>query len=106
MGDLLFVGSHPGFGHGDCAAWRRIIGEVRRLDLERLVPGHGPVGTPRDLVAEDDYLAYVERLARWVIAGELSRDEAIDQPLPDPFADWATPQVLADNLAALLKSAA
>ncbi len=103
MGDLLFVGSHPGFQHGDCAAWRRVIDEVRRLDVERLIPGHGPVGTPRDLEAEDAYLAYVEELARSVLHGERTRDEALRQPLPAAFADWATPNVLADNLKVLLK---
>src|SRR5262249_36133108 len=51
MGDLLVVGGHPGFRHGDCASWRRIIDRVRMLDLALMVPGHGPVGTPRDLEA-------------------------------------------------------
>ncbi|HEY7201549.1 MAG TPA: MBL fold metallo-hydrolase [Candidatus Dormibacteraeota bacterium] len=102
MGDLLIVGGHPGIGHGDCAEWRRIIAEVRRLDLERLVPGHGPVGTPADLEAEDAYLDHLQGLARAVRDGELTRDEALHRPLPAPFASWAAPNILADNLRALL----
>lgn len=70
MGDLLFAGSQPGFQHGDPREWRRILRQVRELDLECVVPGHGPVGTVRDLDSELEYLAYIEEVARSVIRGE------------------------------------
>lgn len=60
MGDPLFVGSHPGFPHGDPREWQRILRQVRDLDLDQVMPGHGPVGNVQDLDAERDYLPRVD----------------------------------------------
>src|SRR5437588_715096 len=62
MGDLLAVGRHPAFPHGDPVEWRRILTEVLELDLESLVPGHGPVGTLADVELEHDDLGRVEAI--------------------------------------------
>lgn len=60
------------------------------------------MGTPRDLELQDAYLAHVEELARSVLGGERTRDEALGLPLPTDFAGWAAPNIPADNLAVLL----
>ena len=57
MGDLLLVGVPPLTVHGDAREWRRIVAEVRALDVERFVPGHGPVCGPAELAPLDDHLA-------------------------------------------------
>ena len=82
MGDLLAVGRHPAFPHGDPVEWRRILTEVLELDLERLVPGHGPVGTLADIELEHDYLGMVEAIATIVARRDLTREEII---VPPPF---------------------
>lgn len=102
MGDLLFVGSHPGFAHGDPREWQRILRQVRELDLEHVVPGHGPVGTVLDLDSELHYLVHIEELARSVIRGERTSEQALEEPLPPPFEAWRWRNVLADNLTFLL----
>jgi cyclase len=102
MGDLLFVGSHPGFAHGDPREWQRILRQVLELDLECVVPGHGPVGTALDLDSELRYLVYTEELARSVIRAERTKEEALEEPLPPPFQAWRWRNVLADNLTFLL----
>jgi glyoxylase-like metal-dependent hydrolase (beta-lactamase superfamily II) len=46
--DLVVVGSHPWLGHGDPENWLRILDRIDALAPERIVPGHGPVGTLED----------------------------------------------------------
>jgi hypothetical protein len=102
MGDLLYVRCPPGFQHGDPREWRRIIRRVRELDLDVLVPGHGPVGGAGDLDVEHDYLLHVEALAQSVLDGERTREAALREPLPPPLAALAGRHVLAANLDVLL----
>lgn len=100
MGDLVMGGVMPLVAHGDAREWRRILDEVRVLDVERIVPGHGPVGSPADLELTDAYLA-------WAIDLAASDGEgALQVPLPNPFAAWAHGISHAVNIQALLAAPA
>jgi glyoxylase-like metal-dependent hydrolase (beta-lactamase superfamily II) len=46
MGDLAMGGVMPLLVHGDAREWRRILDEVRALDVKRLVPGRCPSRSP------------------------------------------------------------
>jgi glyoxylase-like metal-dependent hydrolase (beta-lactamase superfamily II) len=46
--DLVVVGFLPWLGHGDPENWLRILDRIEELGPERIVPGHGPVGTLDD----------------------------------------------------------
>lgn len=98
MGDLVMAGVMPLVTHGDAAQWRRILGEVRALEVQRIVPGHGPVGGPADLELTDRYLA-------WAIDLAASEGEAaLRAPLPEQFAAWSHGIAHAANLQSLLAS--
>ncbi|HUS16566.1 MAG TPA: MBL fold metallo-hydrolase, partial [Chloroflexia bacterium] len=56
MGDLVPVGFHPMMQQGDPEEWDRILARVGELNIETIVPGHGPVGTVWDLVRTRQYL--------------------------------------------------
>jgi cyclase len=43
--DLVVVDSHPWLGDGDPEGWLGILDRLDELGIERLVPGHGPVGS-------------------------------------------------------------
>jgi len=43
-GDLVMNGYHPSMGDGYPSEWIRILGELRTLRIEHLLPGHGPLG--------------------------------------------------------------
>lgn len=49
LGDLLFLGRFPWFGDCDLDGWIARLGEVLKLELTAIVPGHGPVGTLKDV---------------------------------------------------------
>ncbi len=97
MGDLLLVRSHPLFAHGDPWALRRALERVRELDLDRLVPGHGPVGSVDDLDLLLRYLSTVEEMAR------SDGERALEAPVPSPFDGWAASGLFARNLRFVLE---
>lgn len=96
MADLVMAGVMPLAAHGDAREFRRILDEVRALDVERIVPGHGPVGTPDDLERTDAYLA-------WLIDVVAEHGEAAHGvQVPEPFAGWAHGAAHTVNVEALL----
>ena len=89
LGDLVSVQTHPSF-YGDADAWMGILDRLAQLDIQRLVPGHGAVGTPANIRAVRQYIADLAALTAADIAG------AID--IPAAYADWAAPTTFDDNI--------
>jgi cyclase len=56
VGDLLCVGMHPWLGAGDPWRWIEILDELKRLDVDRFVPGHGSVSTVEEVHALRQHL--------------------------------------------------
>lgn len=83
-GDLLFVDHHPYLGHGDPDAWRGVLDEIEALDADALVPGHGPVGGPRDLERMREYFDAVEAAA----SRRLAAPEEDAGGVPEAYRDW------------------
>ena len=87
-GDLLFVAAHPYLGDGDPEGWLRALGALKRLGASRYVPGHGPVGSARDLdalaVHIDGLLAKAEVLHR----DGVSADDVGDPRPENDSAAW------------------
>lgn len=63
-GDVAFHYVTPLAFEGHIGGWIRVIDAVERMDIETIVPGHGPVGDKSDLHEMRDYLALVRREAR------------------------------------------
>ena len=87
-GDIFFFWSAP-LGHqGDFPNWLRTIDEVLEMDLDIIVPGHGPIGTKDDaLVARGAVEAYLEEGRRCFQAG-YSLEEAIQRADLGEYAGW------------------
>ena len=75
-GDILFTDFHPFLADGDIAGWTRTIDALQAMDVEKIVPGHGPLSSKKDLTEMKAYLQLFDRKARELAAN--SRDvEAI-----------------------------
>ncbi len=93
-GDLFFNGGYPvidvpsgGSFSGMIAAADRLL-QVIGPDT-KLIPGHGPLGTPADLRAYRDMLAQVrERVAPMVKAGKTVDEVIAAKPTADLDAKW------------------
>ena len=60
-GDILFVGSHPIMWEGPIKNWIRACDVLLGLDVDVVVPGHGPLTNKSGVQAMRDYWVTLER---------------------------------------------
>jgi glyoxylase-like metal-dependent hydrolase (beta-lactamase superfamily II) len=97
-GDILFIGSHPVIWEGPVRNWIAACDRLLALDVDVIVPGHGPL-TDRTGVAETK--AYWETLVdvatRGLTAGA-SPDAIVSELLARDFGGWTERGRLAVNV--------
>jgi cyclase len=103
MGDLLFVQSHPWLGHGHPDAWLDILAQVEAMPIDIAIPGHGPVGTPKDCARNREYITTAKEIIGEAVKRGMSQDEAKQLAMPAPFDTWADAYVFAWNAEFLYK---
>ena len=101
-GDILFVGGHPIVWTGPVRNWVAALDRILAMDVDTVVPGHGPVVDTAAVVDEREYLLWVEREARARFeAGQPAIDAARD--LMGEYAEWGESERLVVNVAAVYR---
>jgi glyoxylase-like metal-dependent hydrolase (beta-lactamase superfamily II) len=108
MGDCLFNGRYPvidlavgGSAAGMAAAADRML-KVLPADV-KLIPGHGPLATLKDLAAFRDMLnTAISRVKPLVAAGKSLEEIQKAKPLADLDATWGTGGTAPDNFLKVL----
>jgi cyclase len=72
-GDLLFVGRFPWLGDCDLDGWIGILERLAAMDLQTVVPGHGPVSTLNEVAQFRDLLAALRSAVAQAIAAGAPR---------------------------------
>lgn len=62
-GDILFIGGTPIVWAGPLSNWVAACDLMLGMDVDTVVPGHGPVTDKRGIVEVRDYLSYIENEA-------------------------------------------
>jgi cyclase len=102
-GDILFVGGHPIIWAGPIRNWIKACQLMLDLDIETVVPGHGPISDKRGVAAVKGYLEYIEREARQRFdAGMPAAEAARDISLAD-YASWGDAERIVVNVATLYR---
>ena len=88
-GDILFVGSHPIMWEGPLKNWGRACDVLLALDVDIVVPGHGPLTDKSGVRAVRDYWVALERAvqaghAAGASALEIARVLRAGQALSEP----------------------
>jgi glyoxylase-like metal-dependent hydrolase (beta-lactamase superfamily II) len=99
-GDLLFVGGHPIVWAGPVANWIAALDRILAMDVDVVVPGHGPV---TDKAGVRELRAYFDELlaaAREFFEAGLTPLEAARQLKIDRAAGWGEAERLVVNVAA------
>jgi glyoxylase-like metal-dependent hydrolase (beta-lactamase superfamily II) len=76
-GDLLFHLCTPIIWEGTCAQWMKALDTILDLDVERVVPGHGPLADKAGVQQQKDYLLYVWDRTRELYERGVPAEEAI-----------------------------
>ncbi len=80
-GDVLFTNFHPYMGEGDLDGWLKTLDAILALDVDAIVPGHGPVSSKKDVKEMKEYLVAFDRKARELVAGGARDPKAIAEEL-------------------------
>ncbi len=92
---LAFHYATPAAFDGHVSGCIRVCDRIAELEVETVVPGHGPIGTPKELREMRDYLALVRREARKSFqAGEPPDEAARKLKVGGYYAQWAGPERL------------
>ncbi|MEW6386438.1 MAG: MBL fold metallo-hydrolase [Thermodesulfobacteriota bacterium] len=67
-GDILFTDFHPFVGEADLAGWLKVLDYLTALDVDKIIPGHGPVSGKKDLADLKSYLMVFDRKAKELAA--------------------------------------
>jgi cyclase len=102
-GDILFIGGHPIMWAGPTSNWLRACDRILAMDVETIVPGHGPITDKQGVAAVKGYLQYVYDEARKRYeAGMPASEAARDIPM-DRYASWSDGERLVVNVATIYR---
>lgn len=92
-GDILFINGTPIVWAGPLSNWVAACDLMLGMNLDVIVPGHGPVTDKAGVASVRDYLAFVdqaanERFAAGLDAWEAARDIAAELRLNPEFRAW------------------
>jgi hypothetical protein len=88
---------------GPVGNWIRACERILALDVESVVPGHGPISDKRAVATLHDYFVYLAREARERFnAGLTPLKAARDIALAD-YASWGEAERVVANIAALYR---
>lgn len=66
-GDILFTDFHPYVAEGDISGWARNLDYIAELDVEQIIPGHGPISGKKDIVEMKGYLLTFDKKAQELV---------------------------------------
>ncbi len=91
-GDILFTDFHPFLADGDIPGWTKTLDALLAMDVVRIIPGHGPLSSKKDLQEMKEYLVLFDAKARELSAKSQDAEAIaaeLKQVLPKrSLADW------------------
>jgi cyclase len=104
-GDLIFMGVHPAIWDGAIEGWISACDTILAMDIDVVVPGHGPITDKAGVRTFREYLVMFKDATRARFDAGLSvLDAALDIVLSPPFNEWKSPERIAGNVNFLYRS--
>lgn len=63
-GDILFTNYHPFLAEGNIEEWAKELDDIKAMDIEKIIPGHGPLAEKRDLDDMKEYIITFDQKAK------------------------------------------
>jgi glyoxylase-like metal-dependent hydrolase (beta-lactamase superfamily II) len=102
-GDIIFHGAHPIAWAGPVSNWIAACERILAMDLELIVPGHGPLAQKAAVRELKDYFEYLYEQARARHAAGMTPLEAARSIALERWADWGEPERLVVNIATIYR---
>jgi len=102
-GDILFIDATPVMWQGPVANWIRACERIEEMDVDLVVPGHGPITDKRGVIRVRQYLQYVRDEARARFDAGLGAFEAARDIQLNEFSAWSDPERIAVNVDSLYR---
>jgi cyclase len=102
-GDLVFVGGHPVIWEGPIGNWIRACDYILGLDVDVIVPGHGPISEKSAVRELKSYFEYIAAAARRHFDDGVPAEVAAQKISLDRFASWLDPERMIINVASLYR---
>ena len=102
-GDILFIDAHPILWEGPVANWIAALDRILTMDLEVIVPGHGPMTDRHGVRRLRDYFGELATEVGKRHEAGLDPMDATRDIVLDGFEDWGEPERLAINVDTLYR---
>jgi glyoxylase-like metal-dependent hydrolase (beta-lactamase superfamily II) len=102
-GDILFIEGHPIIWAGPVGNWIAACEMIESLDVETIVPGHGPLTDRQGVARLRQYLTYIRDEAKARYDSGMGTFEAARSISLDDFANWGDAERIAVNTATLYR---
>jgi len=101
--DILFIGGHPIIWAGPTSNWLKACDRILAMDVDTIVPGHGPITDKKGVVEVKGYLEYIyQEAAKRFEIGMSAREAAMDIEL-DKYATWTDGERITVNIATIFR---
>jgi glyoxylase-like metal-dependent hydrolase (beta-lactamase superfamily II) len=97
-GDILFIEGTPIVWEGPVSSWIRACERIEAMDVDTVVPGHGPVCGREGARQVREYLSFVSDAARERFEAGLTAEEAARDIELGAYADWGDSERIAVNV--------
>ena len=91
-GDVLFTDYYPFMGTGTIEGWVKTLEKLNEMDADRIIPGHGPLSTKKDVAAMKEFILAFDKAAKEICAkpgDPAEMAEKVKKAVPErPLADF------------------
>jgi len=102
-GDVLFIDGTPILWVGPVGNWIKACETIEAMDLDAIVPGHGPLTDKQGVATVRRYLSYIRDEARKRFDSGMGAFEAARAIALDDYASWGDSERIAVNVASLYR---
>ena len=102
-GDILFIDGTPIMWEGPVAGWIRACERIEAMDVDVVVPGHGPITDKGGARRVREYLGYVRDEARLRFDAGLAAGDAAREIALGDYSAWGDAERIAVNVDTLYR---
>jgi glyoxylase-like metal-dependent hydrolase (beta-lactamase superfamily II) len=102
-GDVLFVGGHPVIWDGPIGNWRKACDRLLAMDVDVVVPGHGPIADKAEVRRFRAYLDEIEHETRQRFDAGMDEMTAARDIALTNYDDWNDAERVYANVASLYR---